>query len=163
MPSSFVPPRPRSHVTIASQFGSAAPARSAVAVARWATGSLAFAYPNRACVSQLAPRRACAGYLAVSRSRRPVGTAVIQPRVEARACPSFYPGFAFPASPTLKGLNRLLRVSDATLTGLAAVQPIPRVGAVAPTLGWMITTPSGLLQPRRASAGYLTASHESRQ
>jgi hypothetical protein len=55
------------------------------------------------------------------RSRRPERAAINQPRVETRACPSFYPGFASPTEPTLKGLNRRFRAGDSTLTGLAAL------------------------------------------
>jgi hypothetical protein len=53
-----------------------------------------------------------------SHSRRPVRAAIIQPRVEARACPSFYPGFASRTEPTLKGLNPLSPACESTLSGL---------------------------------------------
>jgi hypothetical protein len=55
-----------------------------------------------------------------SHSRRPVRAAIIQPRVEARACPSFYPGFASRTKPTLKGLNPLSPACESTLSGLDA-------------------------------------------
>ena len=101
-------------------FASSRPFVTAVARDLRARGALASAYPNPGCIRQLAPRPEVAGYL-TSRFGRPEGTAVIQPRVEARACPSFYPGFVFPATPTLKGLNRFLHAGDATPSGLGSL------------------------------------------